>query len=158
MAEKPSSFEEFIRYHDLVVPLSGVYSRFGQGLEELFSIDHQPGFEIPPGLSRSVLDVMSRTLTHVDAVMPWESLRVESLLARDEIAALDGTRIEKAMAITEVMTDVAEEVADIVWEKIYGEDPASMLSSEEHAERRAELEALRNDFVLLAQKELGLRQ
>lgn len=107
------SIEDYVKEHELVVDLRQAYEFAGAFMEEFE--DDELIADIPQGVLREIRDIIAWAYPRIDQVT-WGDMHVTKLVAHADIVRVEANEVQKAAAIASIMEDVADAVADAVWE------------------------------------------
>lgn len=113
MAKHIRSIGGYVEEHELAIDLRQAYEFAGAFMEEFE--DDELIAEIPQGVLREIRDVMAWAYPLIDRVT-WGDMHVTKLVAHGHIARVEANEVQKAAAVSSIMEDVADAVADAVWE------------------------------------------
>lgn len=113
MATHIRSIGDYVKVHGLEIDLGQAYEFAGAFMEEFE--DDELIAHIPQGVLREIRDVMVAAYPLIDR-MTWDDMRVTKLVVHADVARVEASEAQKAAAISSIMEDVADAVADAVWE------------------------------------------
>jgi hypothetical protein len=113
MATHIRSIGDYVKVHGLEIDLGQAYEFAGAFMEEFD--DDELIAHIPQGVLREIRDVMVGAYPLIDR-MTWDDMRVTKLVVHADVARVEASEAQKAAAISSIMEDVADAVADAVWE------------------------------------------